>query len=141
MEGAADNRLHSDTRPTFWLVSYEMDPEFFKLGGDEQFRRETADGVHAVALAFERIWKAGYISTDFRKGWILFDLGKKAAQAEVEEVLHGYPMHRYFQNVKYNPVYSATAAGFDFKMIWSGFKEFIKERFDDDDDEKRGARA
>ncbi len=128
-EQAAENRLHNPDRPYLWLVNYDMDPSFFNLSPEEQYQRESADGAHAVALAFEGEWKAGYISTDFKRGWILLDLGKKTNQAEAEKVIQGYPVHTYFRNITYTPVYSATRAGFDPKLIWSGFKEFLDNRF------------
>jgi hypothetical protein len=125
----ADNRLTSDNRPFLWLVTYEMDPSFFHFGNAEQTRMEVADGVHGVALAFELVWKAAYASTDLKRGWILLDMGNQSDQAEVEKIMQGYPMYKYYtQSLKYTRVFSATQAGFDLKMIWDGFKEFLHDR-------------
>ncbi|MBW8875638.1 MAG: hypothetical protein JF614_11805 [Acidobacteria bacterium] len=128
MAEAADNKLHSDSRPILWLVSYELAPAFFDLGADEQYQLEMSDGAHAIALAFEHAWKAGYIATDFKKSWILLDLGHQADQAAAEKAIRGYPLHKYFNNLTYTRVFSATRGGFDPKIIWSGFKEFAKSR-------------
>ena len=128
-DSAANNRLNSESRPTSWLVSYTMDPSFFTLGADEQYRLETADVTHAVALALEREWKAGYITTDFKTGFIVLQLGNQTNQADADKVLQGYPMYKYFKNITYSRVFTATQAGFDWKTIWGGFKEFLKDRF------------
>ena len=128
MAQAADNRLNAASRPTSWLVNYEMDPDFFKLDPDEQYRLENADVTHAVALAFEREWKAGYITTDFRTGWILLQLGNQTTEADADKVLRGYPMYKYFKNITFSRVFNATQAGFDWQTIWGGFKEFIHTR-------------
>ena len=127
-EPAARNRLNAETRPTSWLVNYDMDPAFFELGADEQYKMANADVSHAVALAFEREWKAGYITTDFKRGWILLELGNDTTPADADRVMQGYPMYKYFKNLTFSRVFNATQAGFDWGTIWSGFKEFLHNR-------------
>lgn len=126
MAEAAKNRLNDPNRPPWWLVTYELDPLFFDLVADEQYNLEIDDASDAVELALEFKWKASYSSIDFKKGWIVLKLGSKA---DAEKVVTGYSMYKYFTNVTYTPVYSATQAGIDLKVIWVGFKKFLRARF------------
>jgi hypothetical protein len=73
-----ENRLTTESRPTSWLVTYEMDASFFELAADAQFDLETTDGAHAVSLALQRIWKAAFTTTDIKKGWILLNVRSQA---------------------------------------------------------------
>jgi hypothetical protein len=124
MAEAAQNRLNDPTRPPWWLVNYDLDPVFFNLDSKEQYKRETDDAVDAVELAIESKWKAAYTTTDFKKGWILLQVG---SQDEAEEVIHHYKMFPYFTNITYTPVYSATKAGINAQILWDGFWKFIKD--------------
>ena len=129
MTKAADNRLRNDSRPTSWLVSYDMDTNFFNFSSDEQYRMENADVTHAVSLRFEGKWKAGFISTDFKHGYIVLDLGNESTEADADETMRGYPMYQYFLNLRYTRVFNATEAGFDWQTVWGGFKEYLDKRF------------
>jgi hypothetical protein len=113
-------------RPTWWMVTYELDPVFFKLGTDEQFKLKTGDYEYGFATALERKWKAAYTTTDLEKGWLLFKLGNRD---QAEKMLQGYVMYKYFTNVKYTPVYSASQGGLNLKIIVGGLKRFFRDRF------------
>lgn len=126
MAGATTNRFNFDKRQPLWLVTYELDPAFFNLASDAQYRTETGDAVYAVELAMQFEWKAAYTTTDFKKGWIVLKLG---TQAEVEKIMTGYSMYKYFTNITYTQVYSATQAGIDLSIIWAGFKKYLRDRF------------
>lgn len=123
MADAAQNRFNTVTRAPLWMVTYEMDAAFYELGADEQYQFENLDAIHSASLAFELEWKAAYTTTDFKTGWLLF---KVADQQQAEAVIKSYPLYKHFQNITYTPVYSATQGGFNGKILWSGFKEFVK---------------
>ena len=38
-------------------------------------------------------------------------------------------MYKYFSNLKFTPVYSASLGGLNFKIAWDGFKLFLRNRF------------
>jgi muconolactone delta-isomerase len=124
MAEAAKNRLNEASRPPWWLVFYDLDPVFFNLSADEQYKLETDDAVDAVELAIESKWKAAYTTTDFKKGWILLQVDSRE---EAEEVIHHYKMFPYFTNITYTPVYSATKAGINAQIVWDGFKKYVHD--------------
>jgi hypothetical protein len=113
-------------RPTWWLVTYDLNPSFFELAIEEQLRLKNGDYVYGIATAIERKWKAAYTTTDLNKGWLLFNL---RSRAEAEEMVQGYVMSKYFSNLVFTPVYSATKGGLNLKLLWEGFKEFLKRHF------------
>ena len=124
MAEAAKNRLNDPTRPPWWMVYYDLDPVFFNLSADEQYKLETDDAVDAVELALEAKWKASYASTDFKRGWILLEV---ASLEQAEDVIHRYKMFKYFVNITYTPVYSATKAGINAQIIWGGLKKYVHD--------------
>jgi hypothetical protein len=38
-------------------------------------------------------------------------------------------MYKYFSDLAYTPVYSATQGGLNLKIAWGGFKLFLKRLF------------
>jgi hypothetical protein len=124
MAEASQNRLNAPTRPPWWLVNYDLDPVFFNLDSNEQYALENGDAVDAVELAIESKWKAAYTTTDFKKGWILLQV---ESQDQAEDVIHRYKMFKYFTNITYTPVYSATKAGINTQIILDGCKKFVND--------------
>ena len=124
MAEAASNRLNAPSRPPWWMVTYDLDPNFFNLNSATQYQKETADATDAVDLDLEREWKVAYTTTDFKKGWILL---KVASQDEAETVIKNYKMYQFFQNLTYTAVYSATQSGINLGIIWDGVKLYVKQ--------------
>jgi hypothetical protein len=48
--------------------------------------------------------------------------------AAADRAMRTYPMYKYFLNLDYAPIYSATEAGFDWKIVWGGFKQALETR-------------
>ena len=116
--------MNAPTRPPWWLVTYDLNADFFKLGPDVQYAMEFADAVDAVELALESTWKAAYTTTDFRKVWLLLQV-KDESQAL--KAIQRYKMFPYLTNISCMPVYSATKAGINLKIMWEGFKKYLRD--------------
>lgn len=118
------NPFNRTDRPPLWMVTYDLNfSTFSKLGDREQYQAELADAVNGVELLLERKWKAAYTSfPDFSKGYIFLKVG---SQAEAEELVKGYRMYEYFENLKFTAVYSATTAGFNLGILWAGIKKYL----------------
>jgi hypothetical protein len=128
MSEPATNRLVNADRPHYWLATYDLDPAFFQISAAEQTALENADAEHGVALALDFEWKAAYASLDLMKGWIVMNLHGAGDPAAADAAMRTYPMYKYFLNLSYAPIYSATEAGFDWKIIWGGFKQALEAR-------------
>jgi hypothetical protein len=124
-EPAFVNPFNRTDRPPLWMVTYDLNfSTFSKLGPREQYEAELADAVNGVELLLERKWKAAYTSfPDFSKGYIFLKVG---SQAEAEQLIKGYRMYQYFENLKFNKVYSATQAGFNLKILWAGIRKYLR---------------
>lgn len=124
MAEAAKNYMNAPTRPPWWLVTYDLNADFFNLGPDAQYSMEYEDAVDAVEMALEKKWKAAYTTTDFKQGWLLLEV---ESREQAEDVIQRYKMFPYFTNVTYTPVYSATKAGINAKIIWDGCQKFVHD--------------
>jgi hypothetical protein len=113
-------------RPTWWLVTYDLNPSFFELDPAEQLRLKDGDYIYGVATALERKWRAAYTTTDLHSGWLLFSL---PSQEATQKMVEGYVMYKYFSNLTFTEVYSASKGGLNLKIAWDGFKLFLRNRF------------
>lgn len=111
-------------RVTWWMVTYELDPNFFMLPPERQLELKNGDYEYGIATALARKWKAAYTTTDLGRGWLLFKVG---SHEQAEKMVSGYVMYDYFKNVSYTPVYSATEGGLNARLVWAGVKRFLRD--------------
>ncbi|HXT19483.1 MAG TPA: hypothetical protein VN923_01920 [Thermoanaerobaculia bacterium] len=124
----AENRLVNPDRPYWWLITYDLDPAFFQISAAEQAQLENADAEHGIEMAIELEWKAAYTTLDLLHGWIVMNLKGGGDAAAAAQAAQAYPMYKYLQNLAYTQIYSATEAGFNWKIVWGGFKEALESK-------------
>ncbi len=125
MEDAAGTRFNDPNRRRYWMVTFVMNPKFFELSAEEQADLENREIDQALADFLARKQTAGFIHTEFRRGWIIYNAKD---QAEAEQIAKLSPVFPYFDDVQYFQVFDGRDGAFSIGNFYRGLKLLFREK-------------